>query len=166
VVGGFSIAAFSLGESFAWSCSAMALAISLWIATHRPDRDRKSAPTDARPSGHRLAARSPESCSQRVAHFLRVNGPLQAAAQSRADCARRRLVLHHRTAADHFQIGDFCQIGENFVLHSVDEEFVLFSSLKFSKKQDAMLLSATLTGECVVLRGNEEEGNYSRCNYE
>src|SRR5712692_371015 len=34
-------------------------------------------------------------------------------------------ILHDRSAADHFQVRDLCQVGQNFVLHAVGEIGVL-----------------------------------------
>ena len=76
------------------------------------------------------------------------------------------LVLHHRTAADHFQIGDLCQIGENFVLHSVGEEFVLFFLAQILKRQDRDAFVGHAQGRVRRFARNEEEGNHNRGNYE
>ena len=35
-------------------------------------------------------------------------------------------ILHDAGAADHFQIGNFCQLGQDVVLHAVGKEPVLF----------------------------------------
>jgi hypothetical protein len=35
------------------------------------------------------------------------------------------LVLHHACAADDLQIGDPCQMGEDFILHAISEEGVI-----------------------------------------
>ena len=35
-------------------------------------------------------------------------------------------ILHHRSPADHFEVGNFGQIGENLVLHAISEVSVLF----------------------------------------
>ena len=44
-----------------------------------------------------------------------------------AQIARRAgLVLHHARAADHFQIGDLREVGQNLVLHPIGEKDVLF----------------------------------------
>ena len=43
------------------------------------------------------------------------------------------LVLHHRRAADYFQIGDRGQVGQNFVLDAVGEISVLFLVAQVSK---------------------------------
>ena len=44
-------------------------------------------------------------------------------------------VLHHRSAADHFQIGDLRQVGENFVLHAIGEIGVVFVVAEVFKRQ-------------------------------
>ena len=38
---------------------------------------------------------------------------------------RRVLVLHHAGAADHFQVGDLRQVGQDFIVHAVSKERVL-----------------------------------------
>ena len=44
-----------------------------------------------------------------------------------AQIARRAaLVLHHGGAADHFQVGDLRQVGQDLVLHAIGEEGVRF----------------------------------------
>ncbi len=30
-------------------------------------------------------------------------------------------IAHHAGSADHFQVGDFCKLGQNVVLHTIDE---------------------------------------------
>ena len=40
--------------------------------------------------------------------------------------ATSALVLHHRGAADHFQVGDFRKVSQNLVLHAIGEKGVGF----------------------------------------
>jgi hypothetical protein len=44
------------------------------------------------------------------------------------------LVLHHRDAADHFQVRDLGQVGEDFILHAVCEISVFFLSAEIFKR--------------------------------
>ena len=45
-------------------------------------------------------------------------------------------VLHHRSAADHFQVGDFGEISQDFILHTVGEECVLLVVAEVFKRQN------------------------------
>ncbi len=49
---------------------------------------------------------------------------------------RAGLILHHAGAADHFQLSDFCEIRQNFILHAVGEESVLFFVAHVFKRQN------------------------------
>jgi hypothetical protein len=44
-------------------------------------------------------------------------------------------ILHDAGAADHFEIGHFCQLGQNVVLHAIGKECVLFFVAKIFKRQ-------------------------------
>ncbi len=55
-----------------------------------------------------------------------------------ARCAT--LVLHHAGAADHFEVRNFAEVGQNFVLRAVAELRVLFVIAEFSYRTMAMLL--------------------------
>ena len=52
-----------------------------------------------------------------------------------------RFVLHHACATDHFQIGDFREVRQDFVLHAIGEISVLFIATKIFEWQhrDAFL---------------------------
>jgi hypothetical protein len=39
---------------------------------------------------------------------------------------RSALVLHHAGAANHFEIRNLGQVGQNLVLHAIGEESILF----------------------------------------
>ena len=58
---------------------------------------------------------------------------------------RASFVLHHGCATDHLQVGDFCQIGQNFILHTVGEEGVLFFVAQVFERQngDALLKNSS-----------------------
>ncbi len=59
-----------------------------------------------------------------------------------AQVARRvALVIHHRGAADHFQVGEFGQSGQDLILHAVGEEGVVFIAAEIVEGQhgDALL---------------------------
>ena len=45
-------------------------------------------------------------------------------------------VLHHRSAADHFQIGDLGKVSQDFILHAVSKEGVCFLLAEVFKWQD------------------------------
>ena len=47
-------------------------------------------------------------------------------------------ILHDAGAADHFQVGDFCQLGQNVILDAVGKERVLFLIARFSNGSTAM----------------------------
>ena len=51
------------------------------------------------------------------------------------------LIEHHGSAADHFQIRNLCKIGQNFILHAIREERVLFVAAQIFERQnsDALL---------------------------
>src|SRR5712691_4504252 len=46
-------------------------------------------------------------------------------------------VLHHRRAADHFEVGHFREIGEDLVLDTVGEVGILFVVAKILKRKDS-----------------------------
>ena len=51
-----------------------------------------------------------------------------------AQIARRAaLVLHDARAADHFEIGDLREVGQNLVLHAIGEKGVLFVAAQIFK---------------------------------
>ena len=43
------------------------------------------------------------------------------------------LVLHYRSAADDFEVGDLCQMRKNFILHTIGEVSVLFVAAQVFK---------------------------------
>ena len=45
-------------------------------------------------------------------------------------------VLHHRGAADDFQVRNFCEISQDFILHTVGEEGVLFFVAQVFERQN------------------------------
>ena len=49
---------------------------------------------------------------------------------------RAALVLHHRCPADDLEIGDFCQIIKDFVLHTIGEERVFGIGTQILKGED------------------------------
>ena len=63
-------------------------------------------------------------------------GPLHTAFQNMRDPELLRdvtqiapdaaLVLLHRGAADHLEVGDFCEVGEDFIGHTLGEERIFF----------------------------------------
>jgi len=55
-------------------------------------------------------------------------------------------ILHHRGAADHFQVGDSRKGGQNLVLHAIGKVSVCFSSLRFSNGNTAIDFSVMATG--------------------
>src|SRR5438105_11790360 len=77
---------------------------------------------------------------------------------------RARLVLHHRRTANHFQIRNFCQIRENFILHTISEERILLIRAQVfeGKDRDALCwnggCSVSFGGDGdVVLRSSTEK---------
>ena len=53
-----------------------------------------------------------------------------------AQIARRAaFVLHHARAADHFQIGNLGQMGQDLVLDALGEEGVLFFAAQIFERQ-------------------------------
>ena len=54
------------------------------------------------------------------------------------------LVLLDAGVADDFQVRDFCEIGQDLVLHAIGEKGVLLFALRFSKGRTAMLFSGTV----------------------
>ena len=54
-----------------------------------------------------------------------------------AQVARGRLaILHHARAADHFQVGDPGEVGENFILHAIGKISVVLVRTQVLKGQD------------------------------
>src|SRR6266513_873925 len=45
-------------------------------------------------------------------------------------------VIHHAGPADHLEIGDFCQLGQNVVLHAIGKVCVLFLIAQIFKWQN------------------------------
>src|SRR6266487_2384840 len=100
------MAFFSVGESFACSWSAMAFAISLWMA-------KTSARSRSYVCAQRCASfRASISCAlTRTRLLTRCTLPSTKCAtkllRDFAQVARdSSFVLHHRSATDHFQVGD------------------------------------------------------------
>ena len=60
------------------------------------------------------------------------------------------LVLHHRSAADHFQVGDLGEVSQNFVLHAVGKKGVrLFFAEIFERQNgDAFFRKRGGRGRC------------------
>ena len=46
------------------------------------------------------------------------------------------LVLQHRRAANYFQVGNLCQVSENFILHAVSKKGVFLFRTEIFKRQD------------------------------
>ncbi len=46
------------------------------------------------------------------------------------------LVLHHGRAANNFQVGDFGEVGQDFILHAICEISVLFIIAQVLKRKD------------------------------
>ncbi len=47
----------------------------------------------------------------------------------------RRFVAHHARAADHFEVGHFREIGQDFVLHAVGEVGILLVIAQIFERQ-------------------------------
>ena len=45
-------------------------------------------------------------------------------------------ILHHRCATDYFQGRDLCEVSQDFILHAVGEERVLFLVAQVFKRKD------------------------------
>src|SRR6266851_643948 len=79
-------------------------------------------------------------------HAYTIGGPLNASshhvgyaelAAYLAQIARDpTFVLHNARATDHFQIGDFCEIGQNFVLHAIGKMGALLVVTEILERQD------------------------------
>ena len=70
-----------------------------------------------------------------------------------AQIARRAaLVLHHRGAADHLQVRDLRQVGQDFVLHAIGEEGVLRVAAQVFKWQhcDRLLPAIQPLADCLL----------------
>jgi hypothetical protein len=77
-----------------------------------------------------------------------------------AQIARRAgLVLHHRGAADHFQVRDLREVGQDLVLHTIGEESVrfLFAQIFKGKNGDAFFRYSRYY--CRRLPRNEDESS-------
>jgi len=64
-------------------------------------------------------------------------------------------LLHHRCAADHFQVGNSGKISQDFILHAVCEVSISFSPLSFSKERTAMLFSG-IAARAMVVAASEQ----------
>ena len=53
---------------------------------------------------------------------------------------RTRFIFHHARAADHFQVGNLGEIGEDFVLHASGEKGVFFVLAQIFKWEDGNAL--------------------------
>src|SRR4029453_2811614 len=42
-------------------------------------------------------------------------------------------ILHHAGAADHFEVGHLCQLGQNVILHAISKKRMLFVVAKVFK---------------------------------
>src|SRR6266508_2652249 len=71
------------------------------------------------PSVHPRASAGPLNASFHYMRHTELPGDLAQIARDPA------FVLHHTCAADHFQIGDFRQIAQYFVLHAIGKKGVL-----------------------------------------
>src|SRR5438552_7866390 len=60
--------------------------------------------------------------------------------------------LHHRSAADHLQVCDLCQVREDFICTPSVKKALSGSRLRFSNGRTAMLLSSTRKAEVVGRR--------------
>src|SRR5438477_7603399 len=47
-----------------------------------------------------------------------------------------RFVLHHRSTADHLQVGDFGEVSQNFVLHAISEKGVVGIAAQILERQN------------------------------
>ena len=46
-------------------------------------------------------------------------------------------VLHYRRAADHFEVGDLCEIGQDFVLNPIGKVGILFVVAEIFKRKNS-----------------------------
>ena len=119
------MAAFSLGESFDLSLDRSFQLIHFRLRIRRRGPDRKILPRDADLFWHRLTGHLRARVRPSAGHYLLPRGTRRASWRCRADCARFRFVLHHRCAADDFEVGNASQVGKNLILYTISEISVL-----------------------------------------
>ena len=66
-------------------------------------------------------------------------------------------VLHHRCAADHFQISDFGEISQNLILHPVGEVGVLLFVAQIFERQDCDALFGCGCRRCYRSRARSSD---------
>ena len=85
-----------------------------------------------------------------------------------AQIARRAaFVLHDARAADHFQVGNLCQMGQDLVLHALGEEGVCFFFAQIFKRKhrDAFFRgSGERTRRCLAQKRENRSGE--RCHHQ
>ena len=65
-------------------------------------------------------------------HYMRDAKLLPDLAKIARDFA---FVVHHRSAADYFQVRDLCQVGQDFILHAVRKKRVIRIAAAIFKRQ-------------------------------
>ncbi len=93
---------------------------------HPPDRGRRSAPTGARRSGHRSTARSPAPSLRALHTSFEKVGDTSCSPDLAQVAHRAAAILHDARAADHLEISDLRQVGQDFVLHAIGKIGVRF----------------------------------------